>query len=183
MTATLAVDTMRGGWLTLAFMMLLSRIAFQAAGPLRMRSFLDGWQSGGVKRVWGGATLCFAVFLLAAAVSAAGDLSALDLVLLVALLAVLVADGFVNVLPSGFETFKDRLQEAWVARRRGTGREGDRYLFTTVNALLAAAAVAAAGVVIAYRPIDASLVVVAALLAFVLTAVLVGASVATSRER
>ncbi len=50
MNGDIAVDAMRIAWLTLAFMMLLSRAAFQAAGPLRMRSFLDSWQAGRVKR-------------------------------------------------------------------------------------------------------------------------------------
>lgn len=118
----------------------------------------------------------FAVVLAGAGASARGDLGAFDAVLLVGLLAVLVADGLVNVLPAGFSAFKARMQEAWVARRRGTGREGDRYLFGTVNALLALAAGAAAAVVIAYRPIETRTIVVAALLALVLTAALIGAS-------
>jgi hypothetical protein len=40
--ADFVVEAMRVGWLTLAFMMLFSRLAFQFAGPVRMRSFLDG---------------------------------------------------------------------------------------------------------------------------------------------
>ena len=168
--------TMRGGWLTLAFMMLLSRVVFQAAGAEWMRSFLDGWQRGGVKRVWGSTALAYAVFLAIVAASKLGDLSAGDCALLAALLLVLVGDGLVNVLPAGFDTFKDRVQRAWLARRAGTGKEGDRYLFGTVNALLAVAAAAVAAVVIAYRPIDVRLVVLAGVIAAALTAALVVAS-------
>jgi hypothetical protein len=177
MTAAVVVDAMRVGWLTLAFMMLLSRIVFQAAGSVWMRGFLDRWQTGGVKRAWGAVSLVFAAFLIGAAATA-DSLSAFDLVLLVALLLVLVGDGLVNVLPRGFSEFKARLQDAWIARHRGTGREGDRHLFGTVNAGLALAAAAAVAVVIAYRPIAPSLIVLAVLLALVLTAVLIAASTA-----
>ena len=148
------IEVVRGGWLTLAFMMLVSRVVFQAAGPTRMRAFLDGWQGGSVKRVWGAASLCYAALLAVAGASTFGQLSGFDRVLLAALLLVLTADGVVNVLPGGFETFKDRLQQAWVARQRATGREGDRYLFATVNALLALASAAVAAVVLFYRPIE-----------------------------
>jgi hypothetical protein len=175
-SAEVVVDAVRVGWLTLAFMMLLSRIVFQAAGPARMRAFLDGWQSGWVKRVWGSGSLLFAAFLVAAAASHHGRLRPLDVVLLVALLLLLVADGLVNAVPGGFAAFKDRMQRAWVERHRGTGRAGDRHLFGTVNAGLAVAAAAVAAVVIAYRPIALSVVALAAAVAFVLTAGLIAAS-------
>jgi hypothetical protein len=82
----LLIDAVRAGWLTLAFMMLLSRVVFQAKGAEWMRGFLDGWQRGGVKRLWGVAALAFAGFLVAGAPSAAGELGTVDAVLLVALL-------------------------------------------------------------------------------------------------
>jgi hypothetical protein len=176
MSAGTVVDVMRAGWLTLAFMMLLSRAAFQLAGPVWMRSFLDGWKRGGVKRVWGATSLAFAGFLVAAAAARGDGLGAMDWVLLAALVLVLAVDGLLNVLPAGFETFKDRVQEVWVARRRGTRTEGDAYLFGTVNALLALAAAAAAVVVIVYRPIAVAVVLVAAALALVLTTALIAAS-------
>jgi hypothetical protein len=183
-SADLVVEAMRVGWLTLAFMMLLSRVAFQLAGPVRMRSFLDGWQSGAVRRFWGAVALAYAIFLCAAAVPRFGELTALDVVLLVALLLVLLVDGTLNVLPAGFETFKSSLQEAWVRRRRGTGKEGDRYLFGTINALLAAGSAAMAAVVISYRSIETETVAVAAVIAVAATAGLVGAStVEASRGR
>jgi hypothetical protein len=179
-----AVELIRAGWLTLAFMMLLSRAVFQAAGPVRMRAFLSGWQRGGVKRVWGAVALAYAAVVAVAAAATLGELSAFEVALLVALLLVLVADGVVNVLPAGFETFKDRLQRAWVARYRDSGKGGDRHLFGTVNALLALASAGVIAVVVAYRPIDAATIVVAASLALLLTAALLGASeVAAARHR
>jgi hypothetical protein len=129
-----------------------------------------------VKRFWGAATLSYAVLLSVGGLPRLGELSTLDIVLLVALLLVLLVDGSLNVLPKGFETFKDRVQDAWVRRRRGTGKEDDRYLFGTVNAGLALAALATVALVIAYRPIGVGEVGLAAALALVLTAVLIVAS-------
>lgn len=78
------------------------------------------------------------------------------------------------MLPAGFRTFKDRMQSAWVARHRGTGREGDRHLCGTVNALLALAAAAMLALVIAYRPVDPWAVAIAAVIALVLLAAMIG---------
>jgi hypothetical protein len=176
MNTDLVVDATRVGWLTLSFMMLLSRVVFQARGPAAMRAFLDGWQSGRVKQAWGVVTLAYAVFLVAAAASAGGGLGAADLAFLAALVLVLLVDGALNVIPPGFETFKSRMQEAWVARRRGTGTEDDRHLFGAVNAVLALGAAATAVAVSVYRPIAGGTVGLAAALAAVLTLALVGAS-------
>ena len=176
MSADGVLDATRFGLLTLAFMMLLSRAAFQLAGPIRMRSFLDAWQRGRVKRLWGVLGLGYAAFLSTVGPPVLDDLSALDVVLLVALWAILLVDGLLNVLPAGFETFKARLQERWIERRRGTGREGDRHLFATVNLLLALAAAGTAGFVISYRPISAAIVALAAGIAVVLTFGLIGTS-------
>jgi hypothetical protein len=170
------IDVVRIGWLTLAFMMLLSRVVFQVHGAAWMRAFLDGWQRGGVKRVWGAIALTYALFLCVVALPRLGDLRTLDVVLFFALLAILLADGAVNVLPAGFETFKDRMQRAWVSWRAGSGREGDHYLFTTVNVLLGIAAAGAAALVIAYRPASAALVAISIGAAVVLTVALMGAS-------
>ena len=182
MSADLGVDLMRVAWLTLAFMMLWSRVAFQAAGAVRMRAFLDTWQAGPVKRVWGAVCLAFAVVLAVGAVAVVDELPAFEVVLLAALLLVLVGDGLVNVLPAGFETFKSRVQEAWVRRYAVTDRAGDRHLFGAINALLAAASVAVAAVVIAYEPIDREAVLLAAALAAVLTAVLIGKTLAATER-
>jgi hypothetical protein len=165
-------ELVRGGWLTLTLMMLLSRVIFQAAGPVRMRAFLDGWQSGGVKRVWGVVTLAFAAVLVVGTI-VYGGLSGLDTVLLVGLLLVLVADGAVNVLPAGFETFKDRMQRAWVSR---TGKTGDRELFGTVNLLLAVASGAVVAFVLLYRPVEWGTVAGAAVAAVVVMPALMAAS-------
>jgi hypothetical protein len=176
------VDAVRTAWLTLALMMLVSRVVFQVAGPRRMRAFLDGWQRGSVKRIWGAAALAFAIFISASAVAAGSGYGAFDLVLIVALVAILLTDGAVNALPSGFETFKDRLQAAWVSRARGA-RQGDAHLFGTVNALLALASAAVAAIVIAYQPIDAVPVLAAVVASLVLTTALIAASVLTAPQR
>src|SRR5918998_5804785 len=114
MGAGTLVDLVRVGWLTLAFAMLLSRFVFQAAGPARMRAFLDQWQAGRAKRAWGAVSLAYAVVIVAGALTLEGDLSGLEWVLLGLLVAVLVADGLVNVLPEGFRAFQESVQEAWV---------------------------------------------------------------------
>jgi hypothetical protein len=165
---------MRGGWIVLTCLMLFSRVVFQAVGAQRMRAFLDDWQDGRLKRLWGAVSLLFAALLVIGAVTAGRGLRTLDWILLFTLLAVLAADGLLNVLPAGFRTFKDRMQSAWVARHRGTVREGDWHLFGTVNALLAIAAASALAVVISYRPVEPWAVGVAAAIALVLLAVMVG---------
>ena len=179
MDAGVLVDSTRVAWLTLCFMMLASRVVFQAAGTVWMRSFLDGWKEGSVKRVWGAVSLAFAVLLAASAPGELDELRPFEVVLLVSLVLVLVADGLVNVMPAGFHTFKDRVQEAWVSRRGES--DDDATLFAAGNALLAAASVGAAAAVVLYEPIDAGLIALAAALAVVLTAVLIGRSRAENR--
>jgi hypothetical protein len=175
MEADTLVDLVRVGWLTLTFAMLLSRFLFQAAGPARMRAFLDEWQAGRAKRAWGAAALTYAGVIVVGALTVEGDLSGLEWVLLGLLLAVLLADGLVNVLPAGFRTFKDSVQEAWV-RRRGAGTEaaGDARLFAVGNLALGLAAAAMAALVIAYAPIALSTVAIALALSMLLIAALVG---------
>jgi hypothetical protein len=176
MSRTLLLDTTRLGWLTLTTMMLVSRVLFQAAGAVRMRRFLDTWKRSRSKRIWGLVALAYAAFVLAAALANFEELSTLDVVVIVSLLAVLVADGSVNVLPAGFETFKDRMQAAWVRRFGGTERESDASLFGTVNLLLALAAAAAAAFVLAYRPVETWIPITAVALGLVFTGVLVTAA-------
>lgn len=166
------IELMRGGWIVLACLMLFSRVIFQAVGAVRMRAFLNDWQDGTTKRLWGAASLLFALVLAAGALSVGDELDGRDWILFGLLLAVLLADGLVNILPAGFRTFKDRMQAAWVARHRGTGREGDRHLFGTVNALLAAGSVAVLAVVLAYRPVEPWTVVLAVAIAIAMLAVL-----------
>ncbi|MGH3309920.1 MAG: thioester domain-containing protein [Streptomyces sp.] len=120
------IGLVRGGWLVLTFAMLFSRFLFQARGAAWMRAFLDGWQEGTAKRAWGAVTLAYAAVVVVGALTLEGDLSTLEWILLGLLLAVLLADGLVNVLPAGFRTFKDSVQEAWVRRRgAGTAAAGD----------------------------------------------------------
>ncbi len=122
------------------------------------------------------AGLGYGAFVLVAALGSLDDLSTLDVMVAAFLVAVLVADGWVNVLPAGFETFKDRMQDAWVRRFGGTARESDASLFGTVNLLLAVAAAATAVFVLAYRSIDAWIPITAVALGLILTAVLVTAA-------
>jgi hypothetical protein len=129
----------------------------------------------------GATSLLYAAVLTAGAVTVDGGLSTADWILLGLLVAVLVADGIVNVLPAGFRTFKDRTQAAWVEQHRGTGREGDRHLFGTVNALLAVASAAALMIVIGYRPIDPWAVAVGAAVALALLALMVGGPLRRTR--
>lgn len=162
----------RGAWLTLALMMLLSRVVFQLRGAAWMRAFLDRWQNGRVKRAWGALSLLYAALLVVGVATCDGALSTGDDVVLGSVLLVLVADGAVNVLPSGFATFKDRMQRAWVRRR---GRPDDRGLFGTVNAFLALGSAVVVAVVLAYRPVEWATIVAAAAAAAVLTAALIEA--------
>jgi hypothetical protein len=181
MDADVVVAAMRAGWLALTGMMLLSRAVFQAAGAERMRAFLDTWKDGTTRRCWGACTLLFAAVLVAG--SAATRVGGFDLLLLGVLVAVLVSDGLVNVLPAGFRTFKDSVQERCVRRHAGTERAADRHLFGTVNLLLALAAAAMAALVVAYAPIAAGTVVVGVGAALVLTPLLLGLAVREGARR
>lgn len=168
------IGLVRGGWLVLTFAMLFSRFLFQARGAAWMRAFLDEWQEGAAKRAWGAVALAYAAVVVVGALTLEGDLSTLEWILLGLLLAVLLADGLVNVLPAGFRTFKDSVQEAWVRRRgAGTAAAGDERLFLAGNVALGVAAAATAAVVIAYEPISPWLVLGAAAGALVLIAALV----------
>lgn len=163
-----AVPTMRFVWLLLTGMMLVSRVMFQWAGPARMRQFLDTWKIGHVRQGWGGVSLALAALVIGLGIADRDSLDWRDILLTLVLIAVLVADGSVNVLPSGFTTFKDRMQQGWVRRHAGSERADDRHLFGVVNLALAIAAASMALVVILYRPIDADLVVGGFLTAVVL---------------
>jgi hypothetical protein len=172
-SAGLVRELGRGAWLTLALMMLLSRAVFQARGAVWMRAFLDAWQGGEVKRAWGAASLAYAALLFVAVAACEGALSAGDDAVIATVLLVLVADGGVNVLPSGFTTFKDRVQRAWIRRRGGPD---DRSLFTVGNVLLALGSLGVAAAVLAYRPVVCETVAAAAVAAAVCTAALLGKS-------
>ena len=186
MDADAVVAAMRVGWLTLCFLMLISRVLFQAAGAARMRGFLELWAASRVKRAWGVVSLAFAAVLVASSVRVAGELGRFDLLLLGALVLVLVADGLVNVLPAGFHTFKDSVQERWVRRHAGSERAGDRDLFAVGNLILAVLAGAAAAAVALYRPLETGSLLLALGLAAGLTPLLLGTVLLerpTPRER
>jgi hypothetical protein len=176
------IPTIRGLWLLLTGMMLVSRVLFQAAGAPRMRQFLEVWKVGRVRRVWGAASLVLAAVAATLIVRDHRLLDARDWTLGSLLVAVLVADGSVNVLPSGFETFKDRVQTAWVRRNAGTSRADDSHLFGVVNLGLAIAAGAMFAFVTFYRPASALLLVGAIAAAVVLTPLLVGLGLAEGRR-
>ena len=153
-----AIPVIRTAWLGLTGMMLVSRVIFQAAGAARMRSFLDIWKVGRVRQCWGVVALGMAVTVVVLAVRDHARLGARDWTLALLLVAILVADGSVNVLPAGFTTFKDRVQTAWVRRNRGSERADDSHLFGVVNLGLAISAGAMFAIVWAYRPASFQLV-------------------------
>ena len=178
MSESTFIDLVRFGWLTLTTMMLLSRVAFQLAGPVRMRAFLDRWQTSATKRVWGVVALAYAGALVALAATALDSPSVMDVALTVALVAVLVADGAVNVLPAGFETFKDRVQQRWVAARGAGERAGDAHLFAVGNLVLALAAGGVAALVVLYRSLDPLVAVAAVGTGTLLTGLLIAGATA-----
>ena len=162
-------------WIVLTSMMLVSRVLFSRRGAVGMRAFLDRWKVSVIRRIWG---LSSVVIAGCALVLVARDVDALrgtDWVMLTLLVAILVADGLVNVLPSGFTTFKDRVQASWV-KRHDESRADDRSLFGTINLVLAAAAGGWELAVILYRPISAGTVATAIAVALVLTPALITAA-------
>lgn len=181
MSDPLAVDLARGGWLTLVVMMLVSRVLFQRAGPVEMRRFLSEWTRSRTKRVWGGIALLYAALVVIAYLVAEPDrLDAADWLVGASLVAVLVIDGSVNVLPEGFATFKDSVQRKWVERTGQRRGEADAPMFATINAVLAAASVLAGAAVLLYAEFSPWLPIVAVLLGVGFTLVLLWAA---DRER
>lgn len=176
------LTVVRVSWLVLCGMMLFSRFVFQAAGPVWMRHFLDLWKDSRTHRAWGWATLLFGLAILAGLVPTRHGLSALDWAVSLSLVLMLCADGMLNLFPSWFGHFKERMQDSWVKRHRGTGREGDKHLFATVNFFLGAASVAAAAAVYAYRPLEVRWLVLSVLLASLLMTVLIRACLAEERR-
>jgi hypothetical protein len=183
MTATLFVTLIRSTWLILCGMMLFSRFAFQWAGPIRMRAFLEGWKVSTTHRVWGLVALCWGICLLLMGLWVFPALAAWDRLLSVLLIGVLLADGLLNVLPSSFSQFKEQMQQAWVRHHPQPDRRDDRALFGTVNAALGVASVSVAAIVLVYRPIQAHVVVISLGVAVLLTAGLIGASLWEARHK
>jgi hypothetical protein len=140
-------------WLVLCGMMLVSRFAFRREGPVGMRRFLDAWKVSRTHRVWGIAAGLWGAVLGALTLRIWSDLSWLDLVVVGSVVGVLCIDGLLNVLPTGFGNFKERMQDAWVRRHKGTERASDEHLFGVVNVLLGVAATAVGAAVYLYRPL------------------------------
>jgi hypothetical protein len=175
MGAEATVTAVRVGWLVLCGMMLFSRFLFQGAGPTAMRRFLDAWKGSRTHRAWGLGSLAFGAGLAASAARDWPGLGWADRAWASGLVAVLAADGLLNLVPSWFGHFKERMQDAWV-RRHGRGEAGsDRRLFGTVNLALGLASLAVGAAVALYRPLDPAWLGVSAALAAGLTLGLVGA--------
>src|SRR3954454_3440287 len=101
MSPELVATLLQGTGLGLAGMMLCSRIACQAAGPVRMRAFLDTWKVSTAKRIWGGGALLWGAASLITTSQAAAQLT-LDGAALLVPLVVLIGDGWLNFLPGTF---------------------------------------------------------------------------------
>ena len=182
MSQATTLDLVRFAWLMLATMMLLSRVIFQLGGAARMRAFLDTWKTSRTKRAWGALSLAGGLTVGLLAVFTFEDPSTGDLVVTVVLVVVLAADGMVNALPAGFETFKDRVQARWAGATGDRGLAADAYLFTVGNALLALAAGGAAAAVALYRPLDGGVLLAAIGVGAILTGVLILAARAEARR-
>lgn len=173
MSSEVWLNLMRGAWITLCSMMLISRFAFQGAGAIRMRSFLNRWKVSQTHRIWGIGAVCIGLFLLVTGIPHLPVLNILDIILGLMAILVLVGDGSLNLAPSGFSQFKEKVQDIWVSRTKDTKREGDNALFGTVNFFLGLASILMAACVSLYRPIEAFVFIAALVLACGLTAILI----------
>lgn len=173
------VGIMRSLWLILCSMMILSRFAFQYAGPSQMRTFLDRWKVSTTHRIWGYCAFGIGVVMLLWGITHLGHFTWQDIVLGAGLVGVLVGDGFLNFAPSAFSQFKDKMQDAWVKHSREPAGANDAALFGTLNLLLGLASTVVAGVVILYRPISAYTIGASMMIAAVVTGLLI---VACNRE-
>ncbi len=162
-------------WIALCTMMLVSRFAFRREGPAGMRAFLDAWKVSRTHHVWGVAAGLWGALLGVLALRQWSALSWLDLAVVGSVVGVLCVDGLLNVLPSGFANFKERMQDAWVRRHEGTERASDEHLFGVVNVLLGIAAIAVGVAVYVHRPISWGWLVATIGVAVLLTFVLIDA--------
>jgi hypothetical protein len=167
---TLAVQV---SWMVLCGMMLFSRFVFQATGPVWMRSFLDTWKFSVTHKVWGIAALLCGIAVAINTVVAWNRLGWLDRGLATVLALILSADGLLNLLPSWFGHFKERMQEAWVKRHRGTEKAGDKHLFGTVNFVLGLASAVVAALVYWHRPVPTRWLLVSVMIALVVMTILI----------
>lgn len=175
------VLVIRVSWLVLCGMMLFSRFVFQAAGPVWMRAFLETWKTSVTHRAWGWAAFLFGVGLAATVVGDWGAFNSLDRALAVGLVAILAADGLLNLFPAWFGHFKERMQSAWVKRNAGE-RASDAHLFGTVNFFLGLASTAVGALVYLYRPLEARWLLWSGVIAAVVMTVLILACRAEQRQ-
>ena len=168
--------TVQVTWLVLCGMMLFSRFVFQAAGPVWMRTFLDGWKVSVTHRAWGILALIYGVGIASCALGVWSSLRWIDVAVLVPLIAVLCADGLLNLLPSWFGHFKERMQDSWVKRHGQTGRASDEHLFGTVNFALGMASFAVAAAVYRYRLLSGRWLLASVVIATAIMVILIAAS-------
>lgn len=169
-------------WLVLCGMMLVSRFAFRQEGTAGMRRFLDAWKASRTHRIWGIAAGAWGLVLGASAIRGWAVLSTVESVVVVSVACVLCIDGLLNVLPTGFANFKERMQDAWVRRHDGTERASDAHLFGTVNVLLGLASTAVGLAVYVFRPLPLVWLGVTVGGAAALTFVLIGSCKYESRR-
>jgi len=182
MTADDVVLYARVGWLVLCGMMVLSRIAFQAAGSTWMRSFLDTWKVSWTKQVWGWVACLLGFYLMLRASAVAGAMGAADRLVVFSFVVVACSDGLLNLFPDAFGQFKERMQAAWV-RRHPDERGSDRHLFGIVNLALGLAAGGVAAAVALYRPLSVATLLYALGLALVVMVLLIRAGAAEMELR
>lgn len=88
-----------------------------------------------------------------------------------------------NLFPSWFGHFKERMQTAWVRRHGQSEKASDARLFGTVNAILGAASLIVGTAVYAYRPMPLEWLGGSLTLAVILTISLIYACQAEGRKR
>lgn len=183
----LDADTVLGvgqaAWLVLCGMMLFSRFIFQAQGAVRMRLFLDSWKTSTTHRVWGWGAFAAGLALAVSAVMEWRQFGWRDAVVVASVISILCADGMLNLFPSWFGNFKERMQAAWVRRHGTSARASDSHLFGTVNFILGAVSVIVGVAVYAHRPMNATWIAASLVVAAVLTLLLVFACQAEGRHR
>jgi hypothetical protein len=134
-------------------------------------------------RAWGWIAFAIGVAIAAEAVLTWAELGGRDRLVIGAAVAVLVADGMLNLFPSWFGHFKERMQVAWVRRHGTSAKASDRELFGTVNVFLGLAAAAVGVVAYAHRPFGKMWLAGSLVAALVLTFALIAGCEAEARRR
>ena len=178
-----AVVLAQATWLTLCSMMLFSRFIFQAQGAAGMRLFLDTWKDSTTHRIWGWAALAAGIALAATSLLNSAQPSWRDSLVVWSVVVILCADGMLNLFPSWFGHFKERMQAAWVRRHGTSTRAADSHLFGTVNFILGAASIIVGLAVYLHRPMRAAWLAGSLGVALLMTMLLVFACQAEGRRR